>query len=92
MTNLTHTRQAGTGDRDDPGLLRRRIAQLEGELAAVKDALETRKLLDRAKGILMEKKKLTEEQSFVLIRRAAMMNRTTIKKVALAIIKRAARL
>ena len=83
MTGFTNSRGV-----DDPALLKLRIAELEGELKALKEALETRKLLDRAKGILMDKRKLTEAQSFALIRRAAMANRMTMGKVALAIIKR----
>ena len=42
------------------------------ELAATKRALEERKVIDRAKGILMKAKRLTEEDAYALLRKAAM--------------------
>ncbi|MBR3721743.1 MAG: histidine kinase N-terminal domain-containing protein [Selenomonadaceae bacterium] len=67
--------------------LEKRIAELEEELAGIKDSLESRKLIDRAKGILMDKENLTEDESYRRIRTMAMMNRMTIKEVASQIIK-----
>ena len=40
------------------------VARLQDELARAKDALEARKLIDRAKGILMQAKGLSEEQAY----------------------------
>ncbi|MGA2090704.1 MAG: GAF domain-containing protein [Endomicrobiales bacterium] len=50
------------------------------------DALETRKFVDRAKGILMKEKKLTEPEAFQFIQRQAMNLRRTMKEIAEAII------
>jgi len=50
------------------------------------DALETRKFVDRAKGILMKDKKLTEPEAFQFIQRQAMNLRRTMKEIAEAII------
>jgi signal transduction protein with GAF and PtsI domain len=50
------------------------------------EALETRKVIERAKGILMREQGLTEETSFRLIQRQAMDRRKSMKEVAEAII------
>ena len=62
--------------------LMRRIGELEEELTGVKASLETRKLLDRAKGILMAEFKISEEESYRRIQRYAMAKRMTIKDAA----------
>jgi len=49
-------------------------------------ALETRKLVDRAKGILMDRQGLTEAESFRKIQKMSMNNRKPMKEVAEAII------
>lgn len=67
--------------------LKERIAELEEELTDIKNSLAARKLIDRAKGYLMDKEGLTEEESYRRIQRLAMMNRMTIKEVAEAILK-----
>ncbi len=59
---------------------------LEKEIADLHDRLETRKLIDRAKGILMTALNLTEPQAFSWIQRAAMDRRMSMKEVALAVI------
>ena len=56
--------------------------QLEGEVADLKDRLDTRKLVDRAKGLLMTSQSLSEPEAFKWIQRAAMDRRTTMKAVA----------
>jgi response regulator NasT len=48
--------------------------------------LETRKIIDRAKGILMQALNLTEPQAFSWIQKAAMDRRITMKEVAEAVI------
>ena len=50
------------------------------------DRLETRKIIDRAKGILMAALNLTEPQAFSWIQKAAMDRRLTMKEVAQAVI------
>ncbi|HEU4362301.1 MAG TPA: ANTAR domain-containing response regulator [Mycobacterium sp.] len=58
------------------------ITALEAEVATLTDRLETRKLIERAKGLLQEKHGLTEPEAFKWIQRAAMDRRTTMKRVA----------
>ncbi len=53
---------------------------------AAEEALETRKIIERAKGLLMRQQGLTEEASFRLIQRQAMDRRKTMKEVAEALI------
>ncbi|HEU0192321.1 MAG TPA: ANTAR domain-containing response regulator [Mycobacterium sp.] len=58
------------------------ISALEREIATLSDRLETRKLVERAKGVLQDKHGLTEPEAFKWIQRAAMDRRTTMKRVA----------
>jgi response regulator NasT len=58
------------------------IAVLEQEVAELSDRLETRKLVERAKGLLQSKQGMTEPEAFKWIQRAAMDRRTTMKRVA----------
>ncbi|KWX25174.1 MULTISPECIES: ANTAR domain-containing response regulator [Mycolicibacterium] len=58
------------------------IAALETEVATLSDRLETRKLVERAKGLLQSKHKMSEPEAFKWIQRAAMDRRTTMKRVA----------
>ena len=48
--------------------LQRVLAKLQDELDRTKTALEERKVIDRAKGILMKAKNLTEEEAYALLR------------------------
>jgi two-component system, response regulator PdtaR len=59
---------------------------LQKQVADLKEALETRKLVDRAKGILMDKQGLTEAEAFRKIQKMSMDNRKPMKDVAEAII------
>ena len=59
---------------------------LEGEVATLTERLETRKVVDRAKGLLMSRQSLTEPDAFRWIQRTAMDRRTTMKAVAEAVI------
>jgi AmiR/NasT family two-component response regulator len=59
---------------------------LEGEVASLSDRLETRKLVERAKGTLMTAFDMLEPDAFKWIQRAAMDNRMTMKQVAERII------
>ncbi|MDD4866787.1 MAG: response regulator [Mycobacterium sp.] len=58
------------------------VAELEREVATLADRLETRKLVERAKGLLQTKQGMTEPEAFKWIQRAAMDRRTTMKRVA----------
>ena len=68
----------------------KQMVSLEMEIANLQDRLETRKLIDRAKGILMTALNLTEPQAFSWIQRAAMDRRMSMKEVAMAVISPAA--
>jgi response regulator NasT len=59
---------------------------LAAEVADLHDRLETRKVVDRAKGILMAALNLTEPEAFSWIQRAAMDRRMSMKAVAQAVI------
>jgi response regulator NasT len=58
------------------------ISALEREVATLSERLETRKLVERAKGLLQTKQGMTEPEAFKWIQRAAMDRRTTMKRVA----------
>jgi response regulator NasT len=58
------------------------IAQLEREVANLAERLETRKLIERAKGLLQAEHSMTEPEAFTWMQRAAMDQRTTMKRVA----------
>jgi len=60
---------------------------LEDEVATLGERLETRKVVDRAKGLLMTRQQMTEPEAFRWIQRTAMDRRTTMKAVAEAIIE-----
>jgi response regulator NasT len=59
---------------------------LESEIADLGERLETRKAVDRAKGILMKKLKITEAEAFRWIQKTAMDRRLGMKEVADAVI------
>jgi response regulator NasT len=62
------------------------MRSLADEVADLHERLETRKIIDRAKGILMKALNLTEPEAFSWIQRAAMDRRITMKEVAEAVI------
>ena len=62
------------------------MKSLAEEVADLHERLETRKVIDRAKGILMAALNLTEPAAFSWIQRAAMDRRISMKEVALAVI------
>jgi len=62
------------------------FAKLQNELDRTKSALEDRKILDRAKGLLMKAKGLTEEEAYVLIRSTAMREKKKIGEIAQSIV------
>jgi response regulator NasT len=60
--------------------------ELEKQVGDLTEALETRKLVDRAKGILMDTQGLTEAEAFRKIQKMSMNNRKPMKEIAGAII------
>ncbi|MEI7545948.1 MAG: response regulator [Mycobacteriaceae bacterium] len=58
------------------------ITELEREVADLGERLETRKLVERAKGLLQAKHAMTEPEAFTWMQRAAMDRRTSMKHVA----------
>jgi response regulator NasT len=59
---------------------------LEEEVHSLQESLETRKLVDRGKGILMDKFKMSEADAFGFIQKSAMRERVTMKEIARRII------
>ena len=62
------------------------LQALEAEVAGLNDQLAARKVVDRAKGMLMTKNGMTEPEAFRWIQRTAMDRRTTMKAVAEAVL------
>ena len=62
------------------------FARLQDELDRTKSALEERKVIDRAKGILMAAKNLSEDAAYALLRRTAMNENKKIAEVAQSVI------
>ena len=59
---------------------------LQTELEQTKTALEERKVIDRAKGILMKAKNFSEEAAYALLRKTAMNENRKIVDVAQSVI------
>jgi response regulator NasT len=62
------------------------FARLQSELDRTRNALEERKVIDRAKGILMKVKNLSEESAYALLRKTAMNENKKIVEVAQSVI------
>ncbi len=62
------------------------IKALESEIADITERMETRKRVERAKGLLMEKMKLNEPEAFRWIQKTSMDRRLTMREVAEAVI------
>jgi response regulator NasT len=62
------------------------FARLQDELDRTKSALEERKVIDRAKGILMTARNLSEEAAYGLLRKTAMNENKKIAEVAQSVI------
>jgi len=62
------------------------LQALEEEIADLGERLETRKTVDRAKGILMEQMGLTESEAFRWIQKTAMDRRMSMREVADAVV------
>ncbi len=62
------------------------FSRLQDELDRTKSALEERKIIDRAKGMLMKLKGMTEDEAYVLMRSTAMREKKKIADIAQSII------
>jgi len=62
------------------------FSKLQSELERAKSDLEERRIIDRAKGILMKTKKLSEDDAYKLMRTAAMRESKKIAEIAQSII------
>lgn len=77
-------------DRDEQELsdTRKQLEETEAKLKKAEDTLEERKLVDRAKGLLMDKANFTEQGAFRWIQKTSMDQRVPKKRLALAIIEK----
>jgi len=64
----------------------KQMKSLEAEVADIYERLESRKVIDRAKGILMKALNLSEPEAFSWIQKTAMDQRISMKEVAAAVI------
>jgi response regulator NasT len=62
------------------------MQRLRAELEATRRALEERKIVDRAKGILMRARGLPEDEAYALLRRTAMDQKKKLAEVAAALV------
>jgi response regulator NasT len=62
------------------------LSRLESELEKTRSALGERKVIDRAKGILMKAKDLTEDNAYALLRKTAMNENKKLAEVARSVI------
>jgi two-component system, response regulator / RNA-binding antiterminator len=62
------------------------FSRLRDELDRTRQQLEDRKIVDRAKGILMKERNLSEEDAYALMRKAAMSENLRLAQVAQSII------
>ena len=60
----------------------RELQNLSGEVDALGEQLESRKLIDRAKGILMDECSMREQDAFTYLQRTAMSERSRMREVA----------
>ncbi|MEZ5211178.1 MULTISPECIES: ANTAR domain-containing response regulator [unclassified Gordonia (in: high G+C Gram-positive bacteria)] len=65
----------------------RELKALEDEISGMNERFEARKLIERAKGLLMEKQALTEPEAFRWIQTNAMDRRVTMKAVAQVVVE-----
>ncbi|ARO29862.1 MULTISPECIES: ANTAR domain-containing response regulator [Rhizobium] len=62
------------------------FSRLQRELADARSALEERKLIERAKGILMKMRGLSEEEAFALLRQTAMNEKKKMSEIAQSVV------
>jgi len=66
------------------------FSRLQQELAQAKSALEERKIIDRAKGILMKSRNLSEDEAYSLLRQTAMNEKKKLADIAQSVVMAAA--
>jgi response regulator NasT len=66
------------------------FSRLQRELNDAKTALEDRKLVDRAKGILMQTRQFSEEEAYALLRQTAMNEKKKLSEIAQSVVTAAA--
>lgn len=62
------------------------LAELREEAESLADALEARKVIERAKGLLMEKEGLSEADAFARLRKASQVSQRPLKVIAEAVV------
>ena len=62
------------------------LRALQDEVHSLEQQLQTRKVVDRAKGMLMDRQRLGEHESFTLIQKTAMRERVTMREIAQRIV------
>lgn len=62
------------------------FSRLQEELAEAREALEARKVIERAKGILMKQKNMTEDEAYNLLRRTAMSQKRKLFDIAQSVV------
>ena len=62
------------------------LQALREEAESLQEALAARKVIERAKGLLMEKENLTEDEAFSRLRRAAQASQRPLKVIAEAVV------
>lgn len=68
------------------------FSRLQQELAEAKSALEERKVVERAKGILMKSRTISEDEAYALLRQAAMNEKKKLADIAQSVVMAAAML
>lgn len=63
------------------------IKKMEKEYGKTKEALDDRKFVDRAKGLLMEKRKMTEKEAYSYIRKLAMDKGNSMVEISKTLLK-----
>lgn len=63
------------------------INDVKSELEIIQQKLEDRKIIEKAKGIIMTKRNYSEDESYKFIRSLAMEKRTSIRKISEVIVK-----
>jgi len=66
------------------------FSRLQRELNEAKSALEERKLIERAKGILMQTRQFSEEEAYALLRQTAMNEKKKLVEIAQSVVTAAA--
>lgn len=67
----------------------KKTRQLQEELIQTREQLEARKIIEAAKGILMQQRQLSEQQAFQLIRKSAMDKNKTLVEISRSILETA---